>query len=157
MAGIERKSGYLPTLDGWRAIAVLGVLCTHDAVLIVFGHSTGNYKGLGGWGVELFFAISGFLITWRIVEDESKVGIFRVKDFYVRRAFRIQPAALVYLTVIAVLALVGVLPFFSWRHWLGALLLFNNFLYHSQSVAQRIRGSFVSPSLPASPFSEVCS
>jgi peptidoglycan/LPS O-acetylase OafA/YrhL len=65
------KSGYLPSLDGWRAIAILGVMMTHDQPWVVLGHSNINWKGFGGWGVHLFFAISGILICTRILEEEK--------------------------------------------------------------------------------------
>jgi peptidoglycan/LPS O-acetylase OafA/YrhL len=125
-----RRVGYLPSLDGWRAIAVLGVMLTHDRAWQMFGHSSEGYKGYGGFGVYLFFAISGFLITTRILEERRLVGDFDIGGFYVRRIFRIQPAALVYLGVVAVLIGVGIAAE-TWTTWVRALLLYLNFTYRA--------------------------
>jgi peptidoglycan/LPS O-acetylase OafA/YrhL len=129
------KTGYLPSLDGWRALAIIGVLMTHDRPWDLFGHSSVVYKGYGGYGVYLFFAISGFLITSRILEEEKICGYFDIRRFYIRRLFRIQPAALAYLAVIAILILVG-LAHESWPNWLAALLLYTNFLYRPGVYAE---------------------
>jgi peptidoglycan/LPS O-acetylase OafA/YrhL len=99
----QYPKGYLPTLDGWRAVAILGVLLNHDKL-----HSIGRF-GLnlihweGGYGVELFFAISGILICTRLLEEERLEGAIHLKSFYIRRVFRIQPAAFAYLAVISLL------------------------------------------------------
>ena len=126
-SSVQRKSGYLPGLDGLRFFAILGVLMTHDLPWSIAGHSDAKWKGYGGWGVYLFFAISGVLICWRLLEDEAKSGHLLLRAFYVRRLFRIQPAAWVYLGVIGVLSLLGVLPA-NWNYWWSAILSYTNFL-----------------------------
>ena len=73
---------YEPAIDGLRAIAVLAV--------IVF-HLDPRWLPGGFTGVDLFFVISGFLIT-RIVLGEFDAGTFRLWRFYIRRAARIVPA-----------------------------------------------------------------
>jgi peptidoglycan/LPS O-acetylase OafA/YrhL len=132
--GRPRKTGYLASLDGWRAIAILGVMMTHDRAWTIFGHDSSSYMGYGGYGVYLFFAISGFLITTRILEEETVVGRFDIRRFYVRRLFRIQPAALAFLVVIAALLLAGIASgdgvIETWHSWLAALLLVTNYTYH---------------------------
>ena len=90
--------------------------------------------------MQLFFAISGFLVTWRIVEDERKRGRFLPRDFYIRRLFRIQPAALTYLAAVALLAAAGIYHL-AWGHWFGALFLYNNYLFHGLNVPLRIAGA----------------
>lgn len=103
-------------------------MMNHDD-LIVFGtHDNSRLRPMGGWGVYLFFAISGYLITTRILGDEAKVGRFRLKDFYVRRVLRIQPAALVYLAVLAILMVTAVYSG-RWGAWFGAVFMYTNFLY----------------------------
>jgi peptidoglycan/LPS O-acetylase OafA/YrhL len=139
--GIEKKTGYLPSLDGWRAVAILGVLMSHDQPWGIGHHTTAPWKGFGGGGVYLFFAISGLLICTRILEDEAAVGHFRLKAFYIRRIFRIQPAALSYLAVIAVLMLLGIVHE-QWHFWLGGLFLYQNFLFHTQSQRLIYAGFF---------------
>jgi len=128
-----RKSGYLPSLDGWRALAIIGVMMTHDRSWVIFHYSLSQFMGYGGYGVYLFFAISGFLITTRILEEEIVVGRFHIGRFYIRRLFRIQPAALAYLAVVALLLLVGLLPvrfaYDTWHSWLASLFLYLNLAY----------------------------
>jgi peptidoglycan/LPS O-acetylase OafA/YrhL len=128
----RRRSGYLPGLDGLRAIAILGVLMTHDLPWTLFGHSNVGWKGLGGGGVNLFFAISGFLISWRLLEDEQKLGRIHLGAFYVRRLFRIQPASWCYLTVVAILFVTGELPV-DWHYWFSAFFGYANFLITTKS------------------------
>ena len=68
------KSGYLPTLDGWRAIAIAAVLLDHATTGF---HQRASWYPLfrtGADGVSLFFAISGFLICSRLLEEEQLCG-----------------------------------------------------------------------------------
>jgi peptidoglycan/LPS O-acetylase OafA/YrhL len=99
----------------------------HDLPFKPFGHSTAIYQGYGGYGVLVFFAISGFLITTRILEEERLCGVFEIRRFYIRRFFRIQPAALSYLAVIGLLLAFHVFQD-SWYLWIAALFLFVNSL-----------------------------
>jgi peptidoglycan/LPS O-acetylase OafA/YrhL len=82
----QAKQGYIPSLDGWRAIAIGAVLVSHS-------FPSTYWTQHGALGVNLFFAISGFLITTRLLDDPS------LKRFYIRRAFRILPPALFFLAV----------------------------------------------------------
>jgi peptidoglycan/LPS O-acetylase OafA/YrhL len=82
-----------PALDGLRAIA---------AVLVVFFHY-GGPDWLQGWaGVQLFFVLSGFLITTLMLREERGSGRISLKEFYLRRSFRILPVYFVILLVTAV-------------------------------------------------------
>ena len=102
--------GYLPTLDGWRAVAIGIVLLTHDRIYSLGRLSTQTiHSGHGPGGVELFFSISGLLICSRLLEEERLNATISLKNFYLRRCFRIQPAAWVYLSFIALLMRTGVL------------------------------------------------
>ena len=58
---------------------------------------------LGPFGVKVFFVISGFLITNLLLNEERRHGSVSIKEFYIRRAFRIWPVAYAYLFVLAVL------------------------------------------------------
>ncbi len=134
MSRARANTGYIPSLDGWRAIAILGVLMTHDRPWVIGRFSNAAWQGYGGRGVYLFFAISGFLICTRVLEDEVRLGSFRLKAFYVRRFFRIQPAAWMYLAAIALLIAAGI-DHDSWSSWRGALLLYTNFLHNTNDPA----------------------
>ena len=102
----ERALGYRPDLDGLRAIAVLLILLYHAGV-----------PGLpGGYvGVDVFFVISGFLITGLLVKELGQTGALDLWAFYARRARRILPASFLVLAA----TLVGCVLFFSpvgfWR------------------------------------------
>ena len=84
---------YRPDIDGLRAVAVVAVLLFHVGIARFGG---------GFVGVDIFFVISGFLIT-RMIRDEAADGAFSFRRFYVRRLRRLFPAlaATVVLTLIA--------------------------------------------------------
>jgi len=103
-----KSTGYIATLDGWRAVAISGVLVSHSLEQCkALPHWATFVYGLGPKGVQLFFAISGFLITSRLLEEHSRFGDFSLRSFYVRRAFRILPPAITYLLVVATLTGIG--------------------------------------------------
>jgi peptidoglycan/LPS O-acetylase OafA/YrhL len=83
---------YRPDIDGLRAIAVLSVVFFHSGIA--------GFAG-GFVGVDIFFVISGYLIT-QILIREMTVGTFSLANFYVRRILRIMPAliAVVLFTVV---------------------------------------------------------
>ncbi|RDJ00270.1 acyltransferase [Dyella solisilvae] len=88
----------LPGLDLLRAIAIAWVMIFHSYIIGGWGHFAGLDKH--GWmGVDLFFALSGFLIGQQVFKPLAAGGRFSFADFYLRRAFRILP---VYLLVVAV-------------------------------------------------------
>ena len=141
MPSVQRKSGYLPGFDGWRALAILAVIMAHDKRWHLFGHTNANFRGFGGYGVYLFFAISGILICWRILEDEAALGAFHLRAFYIRRLFRIQPAAWAYLACIALLIGLGIVHE-RWHFWLGAFFLYQNFTWHGDQMHRMLQGGW---------------
>ena len=84
------KLTYRPEIDGLRAIAVGAVILYH-AQITIFGHQP--FKG-GFIGVDIFFVISGYLITSIILKELVTTGTFSFKHFYERRVRRILPALL---------------------------------------------------------------
>jgi peptidoglycan/LPS O-acetylase OafA/YrhL len=124
--------GYLPTLDGWRAIAILTVMVFHsrDALIRALGAPmvwlAPSMELWGPFGVDIFFAISGLLITSRLLAEEDLKGKISLRSFYIRRMFRILPPSLLYLGVLAVLGGLGVLAFQA-DSWRAALLFYMNF------------------------------
>src|SRR5690349_14026649 len=81
----------------------------------------------GALGVQLFFIISGFLITWLMLREDERSGRVNLKHFYIRRALRILPAYLALLAVIAVLQACTSLTIPP-RAWLGNLTFTANYL-----------------------------
>jgi peptidoglycan/LPS O-acetylase OafA/YrhL len=117
---------YMPELDVLRGVAVLSVFLYHG---IYFSGSSVSTQGLArafgqltmfGWlGVNLFFVLSGFLITRILVDTKGKPDYFR--KFYLRRALRILPIYLVVLVVLLLLRLV------LWRYVVISLLFLSNY------------------------------
>lgn len=92
--------GRRPELDGLRAIAVTLVLLQHTGDLLIAEHPsfTGGPLLPGGFlGVDLFFVLSGFLITGLLLEERARHGRIRFRTFYLRRVLRLVPALLVVL------------------------------------------------------------
>src|SRR5919204_5032700 len=81
------KLGYRPALDGVRAIAI---------GLVVSMHAFG-WPGNGALGVDLFFVLSGFLITSLLLQEHVETGRVSLPGFYRRRALRLLPALFVML------------------------------------------------------------
>jgi peptidoglycan/LPS O-acetylase OafA/YrhL len=123
----------LPTLDGWRAIAISFVIFGHAWAWLGFGTDKlarwSHYPGIGvhiaragSTGVGIFFCISGFLITSQLIQQG-----FQLKLFYIRRVFRILPPALVYLATVGALGALGFLVIGP-RELLASLFLYRNYL-----------------------------
>jgi len=129
---VAKPIGYLPTLDGWRAFAVLAVIFSHGVLSASVSAHLPHWafraiNGSGTKGVQLFFAISGFLITSRLIEEWNCFGRISLKRFYVRRVCRILPPAMTYLLVIAILGLANIL-LIQWSCWLSAVCFFRNYM-----------------------------
>jgi peptidoglycan/LPS O-acetylase OafA/YrhL len=93
------RLGYRPALDGLRGIAILAVLAVHTHH--IFGWSILNG---GNIGVDIFFVLSGFLITALLIEEWEDTGEISLKGFYWRRVLRLVPALLVVLASLYLLA-----------------------------------------------------
>jgi len=94
MESTPPTGNHLNEIDGLRAMAVLAVVIYH------FGN---NYLPLGYLGVDIFFAISGYVITKSILES-MEAGLFTINNFLMRRAKRLLPALVAMVTVSIVVA-----------------------------------------------------
>jgi peptidoglycan/LPS O-acetylase OafA/YrhL len=90
-----RRLGYRPGLDGLRGVAILVVVAFHAAPGVVMG---------GYLGVDVFFVLSGFLITWLLFEEMTATGTISLTRFYARRVRRLLPALLGMATAFLVVA-----------------------------------------------------
>jgi len=87
----------IPSLDGLRAISISLVVLCH---LNQWKHiSLPVMEPYGDLGVHIFFVLSGFLITKLLLEEHGRSSTISLREFYVRRAFRIFPAALAFIAV----------------------------------------------------------
>lgn len=87
---MELDNRYIPFLDGFRGYAIL---------LVILGHLNIEYLYLAQFGVTLFFFVSGFLITKLLIAEFKKSQTISLKDFYLRRLFRLYPALIFFLIV----------------------------------------------------------
>ncbi len=115
-------------LDGLRAFSV---------VMVVMGHAAGasELPPAIAWkvwsaslGVTIFFGISGFLITTLLLDEEQRAGRFSLSGFYVRRAFRILPAALTFLVCLSIASALWPAPLVSVREIVASALFSRNYV-----------------------------
>ena len=86
----ETRMGYQPALDGLRALSVIAVILYHAGIHWIPG---------GFIGVEVFFVVSGFLITSLLIDEQHVSGTVSLKQFWIRRARRLLPALFTMLVV----------------------------------------------------------
>jgi len=113
----------IPTLDGWRAVAIFAVICFHGRYVFFPGPSIARTVSEYGYlGVDAFFAISGFLICTLLIREYTANQDIDLKAFYIRRFFRIIPPYLAALAGIGLVAWLGFIHLQSWE--LPSCLLF---------------------------------
>ena len=128
----KSTASYLPTLDGWRTVAIALVLFSHASESLLHAIPTALVTDLAGLkkvgliGVQLFFGLSGFLITSKLLEEELRHGQISLASFYIRRSFRILPAAVFFLSVVGLLSVAGLLDI-SLGRWLSTVLFAANY------------------------------
>lgn len=118
------QNHYRPEIDGLRAISVLGVLFYHAGFKLAPG---------GFFGVDVFFVISGYLITTILMSDLQK-GQFSIVQFYDRRARRILPALFLVLFCCLPFVWLWMLPLEVYRFaqaLLGILVFSSNLVFNS--------------------------
>ena len=91
------RLGFRPALDGLRCFAVLMVMLFHSRLKGTHG---------GFFGVDVFFVISGFLITSLLLEERAATGRVSLKRFYMRRALRLVPAMVVVVLVVGICTMI---------------------------------------------------
>jgi peptidoglycan/LPS O-acetylase OafA/YrhL len=85
------RLGYQPALNGLRGIAIL---------LVIASHTIRPMAG-GAGGVDIFFALSGFLITTLLIQERSSAGKVSFPRFYARRVLRLYPALIVMIVLVS--------------------------------------------------------
>ena len=94
-----RATGFFSSLDGLRCLSILAVIWVHTGIRLEGLRLT--YQG--HLGVDLFFAISGFLITTLLLREREERGRISLRAFYIRRSLRIFP---LYYTVVLLYVIV---------------------------------------------------
>jgi peptidoglycan/LPS O-acetylase OafA/YrhL len=112
----------IPTLDGWRGIAILLVLFDHTQYAVL-GHYAWPWAQTGQHGVTIFFVLSGFLITSKLIQEP-----INLKRFYVRRFFRLMPVAWTYLAALLLLGHLAHLTIAAPSAVQACLFFYRNFL-----------------------------
>src|SRR6202167_2905167 len=87
----DARLRYMPALDGIRAVSILGIMANHGG----FAWAAG-----GIISVNVFFVLSGFLITMLLMKEWARSGTIRLRHFWARRARRLLPALFVLLAAI---------------------------------------------------------
>jgi peptidoglycan/LPS O-acetylase OafA/YrhL len=96
---IPRRIAYQPALDGLRGVAVAAVVFFHGNVRIAHTWGRGGFLG-----VDIFFVLSGFLITSLLAAEYARAGRIALRTFWSRRVRRLLPALLVTIALVAVYA-----------------------------------------------------
>lgn len=124
------SSARFPSLDGWRAMSIILVLGSHCKVVAGFPKSLDRvfyWLFDGDLGVRCFFVISGFLITYLLLQENNQNGSVSLRKFYIRRALRILPVYFAFLLVVFLLQIFT--PFHQpLIVWIGNLTLTTDFL-----------------------------
>jgi peptidoglycan/LPS O-acetylase OafA/YrhL len=89
---MNQSRQYIPTLDGWRALSVMAVILYHGRFAFFPDDSIPErLSSHGELGVDVFFAVSGFLICGQLLNEFRRRGRIDLRRFYIRRCFRILP------------------------------------------------------------------
>ena len=110
----------IPSLDGLRAVSISLVVVGHWTELRYHSDVAGAFANLG---VRIFFIISGYLITTLLLQEYEKSSTIQLREFYVRRAYRILPAAIAFMVPVFVIFWHEL----RWYHMAAAALYLANF------------------------------
>lgn len=134
---------YYPSLNGIRGISIIIVILSHF-------HLSGNiiysYIFNGSLGVNIFFVLSGFLITTLCIKEQNLTGNLSLKEFYIRRILRIFPVAYLYIAVIFILNFIFHLGVAKLQ-FLGSLFYLMNLSYFKNIPNPWLTGHYWSLSI----------
>src|ERR1700738_4267259 len=122
------RENHLPTLDGWRGLAVIGVILYHGREEFYGVNSLPVRLAAHCYlGVDLFFAISGFLICGLLLREYEETADISLRRFYIRRCFRILPPYYASLAAICAAGAFLALPL-NFAEVPGCLLFYRNYM-----------------------------
>jgi len=131
---------YRPELDALRFFAFLGVFIFHAAPRTMDFYNAAGYPhwlssllisifGAGAYGVDLFFALSAYLITSLLLRERAATGALDLRGFYVRRILRIWPLYLAFVAFAAIFAALVPAQHLPMKYVVGYSLLAGNWVY----------------------------
>lgn len=121
---------YIPSLDGWRAVAIIIVIIAHARLGLTSGTLLHNLfrPFLGEFGVRIFFILSGFLITTLLIKEHKKNGKISIFNFLIRRILRIFPVLYLYIGTVCLINYYLKLGL-TLEYFIAPILYFNNFYF----------------------------
>jgi peptidoglycan/LPS O-acetylase OafA/YrhL len=135
----------IAVLDGWRGIAILMVIISHACQRTRF--NTIVFGNLGFLGVDIFFVLSGYVITRSLLLEQERTGSFSLVQFYRRRAFRILPTAFAFLALLVILSRLMNLGNMSGQSFAASALFFRNYWGSLHTTSAIYTGHFWSLSI----------
>lgn len=128
----QAPTAYIPSLDGLRAVSIGLVFCAHAGVSDLIP---------GGFGVTVFFFLSGYLITTLLVREHDRYGHVALGAFYLRRVVRLGPPILITLAAATALALAGLAGGdMSPTAYLSQLFFFFNYYGLTEGAQSSVEG-----------------
>ena len=124
---------YRPEIDGLRAIAVIGVIFYHSQISFL----SHNLLAGGFFGVDIFFVISGYIISSIILNEKKNTNNFSYKSFYERRVRRIVPILLLIILLSIPFAYIYFIPqnFLEFiKQTLSSIIFFSNIYFYNSKI-----------------------
>src|SRR5438270_6102749 len=140
VSAVRAERFYRPELDALRFFAFLGVFIFHAAPRSMDFYNAAGYPhwlssllipmfGAGAYGVDLFFALSAYLITSLLLRERAATGALDLRSFYVRRILRIWPLYLAFVAFATLFAALIPGQHLPMRYVIGYSLLAGNWIY----------------------------
>ncbi|GJD86188.1 acyltransferase family protein [Methylobacterium haplocladii] len=132
LAPFEATGGFIPSLNGLRAISI---------IIVFLSHTVNNKLFPGGFGVRVFFLISGFLIARLLYVEWQQKSSISLRSFYIRRFVRLYPLVIIYTAVILLIFAWRAPDQIVWQEPASALLYYANYYYSYLSQIGGTSGS----------------
>ena len=132
LAAMPATRVVVPSLNGLRALSI---------IIVFLSHTVNDRLFPGGFGVRVFFLISGFLITRLMFVEWKSKGAIALGNFYIRRLLRLYPVVLAFTVVVIGVDLAVSPAAIHWGQPLSALLYFANYYYSGLNQAGQTEGT----------------
>jgi peptidoglycan/LPS O-acetylase OafA/YrhL len=132
---MKNNTTHIRGFDGLRAISIIMVLLSH---LSFYDDFFLQHPFSGTAGVNIFFCLSGFLITWLLLKEKQQHGKIGYMRFYIRRFFRLAPPLIVLFLALLTLGFFHMIHISKWGILLSAAYLYN---YAPNTMYDKVLGS----------------